>query len=77
MTDTDTRLTDYEGFTYKELHERFPDRAEDLIGLVEKRRQSARCDLCGAPLGDAANGSQPPRAKIVGFSRCSACVASA
>ena len=55
MTDSTTRLTEYDGFTYKELHERFPERADDLIGLVEQRREASACDLCGAPLQDGAD----------------------
>ena len=73
MLDTHTDLHTYHGFTFKELHERFPERAADLVALLQARRDLGQCDLCGAPLSDAPEAPPVVAAHIVGISCCAVC----
>lgn len=73
MIESDTPLTQYEGYVFKELHEQWPEMADDLQGLIEARRAEGRCDLCGAPLPTAPEGQAVVAAHIVGISICPAC----
>ncbi len=45
------------------------ERAQQLVTLVEERRQAARCDLCGLPVGTPAASPKP----FVGAYLCSHC----
>jgi len=73
MSDTDAPLYQYEGYVFKELHEQFPDKATELVGLIEERRSHGRCDVCGEPLPKASAGEPIVAAHIVGISICPAC----
>lgn len=45
------------------------DRAEELVSLVEERRNMQRCDICGMPMKDPAHDPKP----FVGAYLCDTC----
>ncbi|MCL2326516.1 MAG: hypothetical protein FWC40_08500 [Proteobacteria bacterium] len=45
------------------------ERAEELVALVEERREGQRCDICGMPMTKAANQPKP----FVGAYLCDFC----
>lgn len=78
MGEQERQLHELIGFTYKELHECYPERAKELISLIDNRRKEHLCDLCGGPLAATEKkGSTDDKGvvapHIVGFSKCERC----